>query len=329
MKEVRRPNRLCGGLFFFLLSVAVSFGGDVAASPPDDVRVRMSVSPDTLLIGDPLTLHLEITHGRGEDVRVEGVIPASAAVERLSEGTEKSSARGDIAVDSLTFIFTTYETGDIVLGPVDVLLVRNGTPDTVRVEVPDVHVKSLLGPDAKDLRDIKGLLHATGRSRLAWIAAGVILFLLALVLFLLRRRRRSRAVRREAAALPLPPPDEWARHELAKIEAMELLARGKVKEHYVLVSDVLRHYISMRHGIEALERTTAEILGDLGAREAASDVRAEYAQILQDADLVKFAKWKPDAQASGDFIPRVRGIVGRTSPVEERVQEREVAHALR
>jgi hypothetical protein len=326
MKEVRRPNRLCGRVFFFFLFILAASGGDVLSQfPPEEIRASITVTPDTLSIGDRLTLTLEVRHSRSEEVRVESVSPASGDFELVEKGEITTAMEGDTALDSLTFTLTTYDTGQFALGPVNVALVRNGTPDTLLVQAGEIFVQSLLEPDAKDLRDIKGMMPVPGRFRFLWIAIGSFLILAIAVLLLIRRRRRSRASRPAGLVEPLPPADVWARGELAKIERMELPARGKVKEHYVLVSEVLRRYIFLRHGVETLERTTGELLSDLTTTGIAPLHREAYARILEEADLVKFAKWKPEPAVSAGIIPRVREAVDRTSILEAE----EVVHAVR
>lgn len=317
MKEVHRSNRLVrGALFIAVLFLSAAPGGGLfSLSSPTDIEAHIRVAPDTLLIGDPLTLTLVLVHGKGGELVIEGISPGSSSFDLIEKGELGSSLSGENCTDSLVLALTTYETGELPLGPVSVALKRNGIPDTLQVPAPSVYVRSLLGPQARDLRDIKGLMPVPERARLAWIAILCLLSALAAA-FLLWRRRRRKTVRPAQAPIPAEPPHVWALRELAGIERMELPARGRVKEHYVLVSDVLRRYISARHNVETLERTTREILADLAAAGTRPDYRDSYGRVLAEADLVKFARWKPEPAVTSALVPRVRDIVDHTSLAE-------------
>lgn len=90
-------------------------------------------------------------------------------------------------------------------------------------------------------------------------------------------------------ALPPPSPVNYPA-EFSRIAAMGLLERGAFKTYYSLLSEVLRHFVEDRLGVEAMERTTAEIAAAVGQTEALDPALADRAMALLDAaDLVKFA----------------------------------------
>ncbi len=71
----------------------------------------------------------------------------------------------------------------------------------------------------------------------------------------------------------------------------------------VLVIDTLRHYIERRFAVQAMDRTTYEILWDLEGIDRTVD---GLAGLLEEADLVKFAKFKPDVAAGKRAIETAR-----------------------
>jgi hypothetical protein len=216
---------------------------------------------------------------------------------------------------------TTFETGDLTVGPFRVFCVREGRPDTLEIEGRQVRVQSLLDPDSSDIRDIKGMAPVPG-ARWPWIA---VIGLLAggLVWYLVWRRRRSRASRlRDAEDIVLPPPDLWARERLDEIERMELISRKRVKEHYIRVTEVLRKFLNMSCGIETLESTTREILAELDRIELPPEQRGLLRDLLVEGDLVKFARWIPSESHSASFVGRTREAVDAVS----RKETTEVTH---
>jgi len=93
---------------------------------------------------------------------------------------------------------------------------------------------------------------------------------------------------------PKVAPHVVALERLDHIKEEKLWQRDLVKRYYSDVTDTLRHYIEERFMIRAMEQTTDEIMDafqSVDLREVKSIDNLK--QILQTADLVKFAKYEP------------------------------------
>jgi hypothetical protein len=104
----------------------------------------------------------------------------------------------------------------------------------------------------------------------------------------------------------------------------KLWQQGKVKLFYSRLTDIIRQYIELRYQVPAMEQTTDQIVGDFSRRAlVAGPVQKELQDLLELADLVKFAKWHPMAeeheqaqQSAYDFILRTKPVVNLRKPVE-------------
>jgi hypothetical protein len=108
------------------------------------------------------------------------------------------------------------------------------------------------------------------------------------------------------------PPEVIALAELERIAGLNLPARGDYKQHYTLVVDALRRYLEARYGIEAMDRTTYELMDDLDRHRVHVD---GLKSLLDEADLVKFAKFAPRAENAVAAINNAREMVIHTTPV--------------
>jgi hypothetical protein len=120
---------------------------------------------------------------------------------------------------------------------------------------------------------------------------------------LVRRLRRGRAL-----APPPPPPrpaNEVALEALAWLESAEL----SPEERYGGAVDTLRAYLGGRYEFDGLESTTAELKVELDERETDGAANSKVHAILDDADLVKFAKLIASAEEAMALVHRVREIV--------------------
>jgi len=163
------------------------------------------------------------------------------------------------------------------------------------------------------LRDIKEPVAAPGPDPLE-LALGLAA-LGAAGLLAWRARRRASPPAAVAApvteAPPPPPPDpyEIALDRLAAIEQERWAARD-VARHYEAVADALRDYLEA-HGVPARERTTWELRWVLPPALLAGGTRRRFEQVFEDADLVKFAQWRPDSAVAGAFLDAARDLLAR------------------
>ena len=95
------------------------------------------------------------------------------------------------------------------------------------------------------------------------------------------------------------PPFDRAKQRLAELDARKLIEQNRVKLYYVELTDIVRTFIEREMNIPALESTTDELLETIGDFNQSSKLNipsetlAKLKRLLQDADLVKFAKSKP------------------------------------
>ena len=139
-----------------------------------------------------------------------------------------------------------------------------------------------------------------------------------------RPRRQPATVEAVAPVLDTRPPEVIAYEELARIEAMNLPAQQRIKEHYSLVSDCLRCYIEGRYQVPALEQTTGELQSAFKKIKAARREANVFLNLFMISDLVKFARYLPPPDEVGELIPKARMLVDATTPTAEPAPKIEV-----
>ena len=163
-------------------------------------------------------------------------------------------------------------------------------------------------PGLKDIREIEP------KPRFPWgfLAAGVIL----LVALVLARRRLRRAVPepvpqedRAQSSPAAPSPYAIALESLLAIERERWPERGEVPRHYEAVVNVIRDYLDAAGSIPAREQTTGEVLWALPPHLSDAGLRDHFRELLVEADLVKFARRRPDAAAARQFVVRSRSLL--------------------
>jgi hypothetical protein len=180
-------------------------------------------------------------------------------------------------------------------------------PDTLLHMPVSVEVTPILEPGNPPLRDIKPLQAIGGP------VYGPLALLLAFVgggFWGLRRRGQlgGAAARRDEATSGAGPFDI----ALARLAAIERDARASgngVVPLYAGVAEVLRECLLSVGAIPNRGLTTAELGSALPRSLSAGDLRGRCEAVLQDADLVKFARVKPDFAAAEGQIARARALL--------------------
>jgi len=99
------------------------------------------------------------------------------------------------------------------------------------------------------------------------------------------------------------PPHIQALQKLSRLGTEKLWQSGEVKKYQSELTYIIREYLEGRYSIAALESTTAEIVSQLKTSLKDPAHRDSLQRILQVADLVKFAKAKPDESIHESFLP--------------------------
>lgn len=116
---------------------------------------------------------------------------------------------------------------------------------------------------------------------------------------------------------PPLPPHEIALRDLRKLHSERLWQEDKHKLYYSGLTDILRAYIAGQFGVGALEMTSDEIIEAMRGVEIPQKQKMDLTELLRDADLVKFAKAMPEAEANEAAYTMALNFVEQTMPQPE------------
>ena len=152
-----------------------------------------------------------------------------------------------------------------------------------------------------------------------YIAWGLLAALLvALAIYGLHRYLEARGRHLKDLFKPAPPepPHVVAIKALEALHHQKLWQNNKHKLYYSTLTDILRTYIAGRWEVGAMEMTSDEIITAMRQEELPEKARMDLTSVLMDADLVKFAKFTPEAEQNESDYTKVYYFVEETKPVE-------------
>ncbi len=325
---MRWCRRAAGVLVSRAVQLLVLLAGSLVflAGAAQGATVSLSTSPDSLTVGDPVTVEVRVEAPAGAVVSFPRPHTPSQ-VEVMNLETPPAEAGTWMG----RYTLAVFDVGDIVLPPWPVQVQSDTQTVIVHTDSIRLHVTSVLDDSlaAADIRPLKAQQELPVPLPL-WIWLALAALVLALALFLWHRRRRRRRVVIMPAA-PAIAPHEAALAELRKLEAQQLPPSGRIKEHYVRLSEILRQYLEAapQFGFTALEETTDEIRRELRARGYKPELMQTLLTLCEEADLVKFAKMQPAILECDAALDRVRRFVNETTRASMlQLRESEVAEVV-
>ena len=120
---------------------------------------------------------------------------------------------------------------------------------------------------------------------------------------------------------PQRPAEEVALEKLDVIRQDKIWQEGRTKQYHTELTDVIREYIGRRFMIQSSEKTSDETLRALQpVMTEQKDLFQSLKQMLQLADLVKFAKWTTTPDENERSLRTAYDFVKETTPTEETVE---------
>ncbi|PCJ95540.1 MAG: hypothetical protein COA50_09010 [Flavobacteriaceae bacterium] len=249
-------------------------------------------------------------------------------VEALTIDTIKKNDRVTL---QRIYALTQFDSGAYTIPPQRIAI--NEVPfftDSVRINVATVPVDTI----SQKMYDIKPLLNVTKSNSafwktLLWVLIPLLIIGGLLYWFFIRKKPLT-----EEQKEALLPPYDRALIELKKLENSRYLIQDEYKQYYSELTDIVRSYLEEDVHVSALESTTdqlidrLEMLKDAGELDLAEDTIQRFKQILQTADLVKFAKSKPETSVAEQDRKSIEQIVIKThnalpEPTEEELRQDE------
>ena len=300
-------------------------GGVQTTAARGPVEVTVTATPDELEVGQPLILKIETIAQDGVTITMP-MVSANANGSVGLFNVLADEARPNIPLPegqsgrswTQVLVLDTFQAGSTELPSLSIAFqdTRADLPvdGTIQTDPLPVEVISLIGNTeaGTTLRDIRGPVQMIDPWP-AWIWAAIViagLVVIAIITLLIRGRGLQ-----ELVALS---PEEQARRDLASLEASGLLEQKQVQPFYFRLTDILRHYIEGRFGLQAPRSTTAEFLHEMGHSSVLNNSQQDaLSQFLRAADMVKFARHEPSPETGREALSQARLFVEETAANED------------
>jgi hypothetical protein len=290
----------------------------IAQQPQIPVRAGVSVSPDTVRVGDPFRITIGVRAPRGATIEFPTATDSTSAVQSLDPVSIRTTADTTAFEQYADYRVAAWDVDKQRLRFEDVVVRLGRLERKVSVNGHTVFVKSVLPEDsAQRVPKPPRSLYEFRMFPWWWLLVAAAIIGLLLLWWWWRRRRK-----RPALALVVDPY-ERAEAEFTRIERLGLLDAGERGRYVALMTEVLRDYLAARYTEAALSNTSLELLRALhGQRFVPQD---RLMRLLTEVDLVKFARKAIGTERARELGREARAIVTHEHTASQPPQEQKAA----
>ncbi|TKC06306.1 hypothetical protein [Pedobacter frigoris] len=285
--------------FNFCWCLLLCFTCFIGKGYAQQVAVEAKLDKSTIALGDQTILRLIARLPTAQQISFPTLTDTISSKIQIVEigktDTLKDTSNPAVHTLSRSYVITSFDAGIQVI-PSFVFQTKGASFSTVSMPL---EVKSVKVDTTKAIFDIKQPIAVSYtlmdwlRDNWHWVVFAVVCLLMlggALYYYMKVRKVKPVQVIQEKPAVP---PHLIAMEKLKELRNKKLWQQDAIKQYHSELSDVIREYLEKRYGISALEQTSDEILSGLKSREINEEDRNILRQVLQLADLVKFAKATP------------------------------------
>jgi hypothetical protein len=277
------------------------------------VQLGIVVRPETVTVGTRFIVAARVRAPEGATIAWPTAPDTSETVEIVSSRMIDTTSDSLATEETARWRLAAWDTGAITIVFEDAVV----TAPELERRVPlraRVYVRSVLPLDTalhvpKPPRDVIAAEPPWWR----WVAVALLVLALVAVLlwWYLRRRRRK----------PAPAPVDamqYAEREFARVERMGLIEAGERGRFVALMVEVLRDYLALRVPGALPSLTSTELVRFLRSR---ADLPVQQlANVLAEADLIKFARRPVTAERAREIGHEARGIVREVEQASARAR---------
>ncbi len=276
-------------LFVLLFAAA---GLSAVAQPA--TTIKATVDKNRILIGEQALLTIEVQIPEKEPIRFVS-IDSMAHFEWLDKPVTDTQGNSTGTLLRAVYRITSFDSGHWVIPPFE--LSGGLKTDSIPMDV----VFSDFDPKAAyhDIKDIMEADPEKKKNEWWWYAAGGGVILLLILVYFLRKKKPVVA---EVKVEPLISPFDEAMAGLKKLQT----ENADAKIFHTRLADIFRLYLFRKKGMLSLQKTTDDLVLQVGLLGLSKPAFDELAQALRLGDFVKFARFVPAATENIKAFDRVK-----------------------
>jgi len=275
------------------------------------------------LVGDYINLTIKVKYDEGITVSNPLIKDNFKDIEVIKVEEPVLLEENGKQIVEFKYIVSVYDSTDISISGIPVgyktgndTLLQTVNTNPVYFTVHTVPVK----PE-EEIKDVKEPIKIPLDWKTILLYLLIIIAIAGLAYFLYKRYKKKHEGEEIKQTEPRIPSYITALNSLHQLEEEKLWQKGKVKEYHSKITEIIRRYFEDRFYLPALELTTSEAMIRLKERYDTAEILQATDEFLNNADLVKFAKYNPVPDLNAEMMKQAYKIVEMTIPKEKPQRE--------
>jgi uncharacterized protein YneF (UPF0154 family) len=225
----------------------------------------------------------------------------------------------DKNVQQFNYIIAGYDSARVVIPPIPITYFQDNISEPKETQTNEVivFIHTLEVNVSEEIKDIKEPV----RIPLDWlfwlIIVLVIILMITIGYFLYRKFKKPEEEVRMIRKAPPVPIHVLALKALDKLDQKKLWQQGQIKGYHSEITEIIRKYFEDRYDFNSLEMTTAQSMVVLNRVMDNEKMINTTGSFLENADMVKFAKFEPLPSVNEEMMKQAYEIVEKTKPDED------------
>ena len=290
------------------------------------ISVLASVDSSDYLVGDYINYTLEVRAEKNIQIVTPFIRDSLKKVEIIKELPPQSVEKDGIKSSNFAYVISFYDSASVTIPPIAIRYkVQGSDEEKIALSNPVTFtVHTVQVEQQADIKDVKEPITIPLDWKFILLIALIVLIVLAAAFYFYRRYKKKKAEQPIKKKVIRIPAHARALTELDKLESEQLWQKGRVKEYHSNITGIIRGYFEERFNLPALELTTSEQMLQLKKVPSAENISSITNEFLNNADLVKFAKFIPLPSVNETMMKQAKEIVNSTIPKDTLLVEEEV-----
>jgi hypothetical protein len=304
-----------------------------------EFKVEAFTDTTDYLIGDQIKVHYIVEHNKGISFAEPAFRDSITNIDFVGLNKLPAKEENGKIVTAYEVVLSRFDSSDIRIPPIKFYYWYGKPEDKAAFLMDEYHqedttVSRALSNEVtfrvnavkvnveEDIKDIKEpvTIPLDWKIILLYTLIGLLVIAAAVFAYLKLKKR----IEEKGKPKVIVPPHVVALSELDELEKKHLWQSGLIKEFHSEITGIIRKYFEERFRLPALELTTGETLVLLNNTPDAKDVIDDAEVFLNNADMVKFAKFIPVNDVNEMMMKKAYVIIEKTIPAEKPLQEEEV-----
>jgi len=269
-------------------------------------QLHTYVEKDSIQVGEQFSYTIVFDRNNVSNVQYPGEDNFSDPITFISRDRYSVAETRDSLVYQLQF----FGTENYTIQRKEVRAQVAGTDTTYYTAPVPLFFKSVLASEDEEFRPLKPIFEFA-RTWWPWVIAMIVFLLIGYYAYNWYKKQESTT---EAEPIHKPVPFVSPLIELRETinrlpKSSELNQFSDYEAYYVDLGDAIRRYLKRVYSIQALEMTTREIDQALKAELAAEEQIQITRKVLNEADMVKFANFKPTPEMAESILHKAQRFI--------------------